>query len=125
MKRTLTTSAAALLLAGASVSGTVANELTQPRDGGSADIAFNTNLPADMDGAFTERDYKPAEDPISNALRQELVQMAVESGQSSSSKSESEPKQTSEKKPMPKGVTDHANAYFGRIEARGVDVGQG
>lgn len=125
MKRTLMTSAAALLLAGASVSGTAANELTQPRDGGSADIAFNTNLPADMDGAFTAPDYEAAEDPITNALRRELVQMAIESGQSSSSKSESEPKQTGEEASAPQGVADHANAYFDRIEARGVDVGQG
>lgn len=125
MKRTLITSAAALLLAGATVGGTAANELTQPRDGGSADITFNTNLPADMDGAFTAPDYETTEDPIANALRRELVQMAIENGQTTSSKSESEPKQTGEKEPTPKGVTDHANAYFGRIEARGVDVGQG
>lgn len=123
MKRTLIASAAALLLAGTAVSGTAANELTQPRDGGSADVAFNTNLPADMDAAFSEPDYKEAQNPVSNETRQELVRMAVEAGQSTTSKPESEPKEAGEKEPTPKGVADHAEAYFGRIENRGVDVG--
>ena len=123
MKRLLLTGAAALLLTGAGVAAPGhANELTQPRDGGSADVAFNTNLPADNDAAFTAPEYEGTSKRIGEATRRALVEMAIEAGQTSSKSADDEARADSG---PPAGVKDHAKDFFGRVESRGVSASQG
>jgi len=122
MKRTLATGAAAVLLAAGAVTGAnAASELTQQRDGGSADVAFNTNVPGSADTAFSAPEYEGTDERVPAETRRALVQMAVEAGQTSSKSDE----QGDGAETTPPGVGDHADGYFGRLESRGVSVGEG
>lgn len=108
MTRTLLAGAAALLLTGAA-GAAHGNELTQPRDGGSADISFDTTLPGGAGSGFTPS--AAAEDsgePVSEQTRQSLVELAIEAGQTSSKSAEEPNKQT-----PPAGVQEHAERILG------------
>lgn len=88
---------------------------------GSADLAFNTNVPGERDTAFTAPEYEAAvevADPVDPAAVRDLRELAIEEFGQASSKSE-EPAADAG---APPGVQDHAQRYFERVRERGVDL---
>ena len=112
MRSLFLASAAALLFAAPASAGNVPAE-------GSADLAFNTNLPGRTDTAFTEPTYGgEAQHPVDRKTVLNLRHLAIEEFGQSSSKAAAD---SGDQGPPP-GTQSYADSFFSRVENRGVDV---